>query len=462
MRSLIVFFTIHLTSPLFAQGNSNAAGDKIVSMRGLGNAHAADFVIMSVMNADVAYQVYQAIFKLNQQANSNTTLLLVGPQTVGGARNELYQALHDRIGKNLQTGSDQTVPYVQYVEVPGLNAYSDPWVQDAIQLAVIKTKNRQQMVLLDNRRGLDHADVASALAKHLKMTVVPVGSNLAHDGGSGDDGGNIEVTPDGKFYVGEGASPELIRDLKLFTRSEIAVIPHVNKFAVPHVDVNSTFFNGRNGTSLLVADPLTALDIIRKTRSTPVPPMLASFGLGVEEIRESLAFFLRGAKKLPKDLVLADFDLSKIPREGHVEDHFVWQQLQIKLLIDEQIKALPLDKSSPIDIVPVPQIFNRTRDGYIYNLFANTANAMVINQGLLVAKMGWRPFDDYIRTQLKKRMSSEHFFMIDTSAFAGKGGELNCMSCVIRSSRRVLIFEGGSPKIVRAEPPCKELQGVFR
>lgn len=216
----------------------------------------------------------------------------------------------------LKLNNTQKVPYFDYVQTDGNNNFA--FFQDLFEI-FLPTSGLQKRLLLDLSSDMPETEknIISALANKLDATVMPVPGQLGED----DDGGNIEVTPEGIPYIGSTSTPLLRAQIKKLTGREPLVLP-TQWLYVGHVDEMLTFLPSRDacGSTLVFADPLEAINLMRQFGKVPLIPREDLEGMGASirnpetyksEFLSSLEYFVKPTARNKQTLTSSDFDTAK-------------------------------------------------------------------------------------------------------------------------------------------------------
>lgn len=316
------------------------------------------------------------------------------------------------------------------------------WLQDIFEFGMVKYKhiNDYKPAIFNMNyhapgKNSKIIDLLSIAFKHNNILLKGIGADPSE---AGDAGGNLEVTHEGRIFVGDTMSKTLIKDLESKTGQKIIVLP-TKWLQVGHVDEYLCFipFAGETGAAVMYADPLEALKLLisSKTWRNPV----------ARDILDSLSYFAihKFNKTMPFDIY--SFDMNKPVRKignetdrefGRYSDWFVLKNLEAHIEIQNAIHILKKNMKQLPVFIGIPAIFKEPRDVAFYDTFglvmANPlTNAVVLRDHIILPK-------GYFFSTAKLRIANKfknNIHFIDTSWYEKNDGGIHCATNVVRDHK---------------------------
>ncbi|HNV69042.1 MAG TPA: protein-arginine deiminase family protein [Candidatus Ozemobacteraceae bacterium] len=401
-----------------------------------------------------------------------------------------------------QTPLRKAVPkkiFEKYVEYIPQETWSDPWLQDIGEVAMVKVKNdpKPQLLIIDSQRGQGLAALPEFLAKLWNSYYL---KNPTDRQPGGDSGGNIEATPDDILIIGSRSSKEL-RDL--FARhgyqnrmavvdTDWLVVGHCDEYlsAVPtdrHPD----------GYGLVKANPRLALrllaDASRQELENVRPAEFRNRCLAIfnflEEARqranarqgetsdpltfgEQLLIYLENVD--PQTGMVSEQarirygsvwnrafqkNLGEREVDGESVERFIRANLALANLIDTNVELVrdtvnrvhARPSKTPIGVHSFPMLFEPYHQAPQYgkirfvSSFPGVVNQLILRRHLLVPDPLITAFRQQIRTTAKALGMKSHF--IDDMYYHQLLGDVHCATNVFRLPNRYIIKPANLPAI---------------
>lgn len=389
---------------------------------------------------------------------------------------KVVSLFQDNIRKNMSIANDESIPYLDILTTPGDFNFS--FFQD-----LFESFEPNLMLDLSQTNQSTEKSILEGLKQRLGVNVVKPLQVLNNED---DDGGNLEVTPEGIPYVGSSMSKALRSEIKNITGLEPIVLPTEWLF-VSHVDEMLTFLPTMDscGSTLIYANPLEAINFMREFGKVPLVPREDIEGIGATIINpeaykkrffNSLKYFTLESAIAKKSLSLNDFDRKKRVRDLRE----IPEQMDIEFLGNlhayEQVqKAVSiLQKNRPEkclkNIVGIPSLYynrggvsfelenqqSEITTGYtavsgylnLISLRNHIVIANEIHQGhylkqneneegelVLVSRSEQGFFGPIVRKRLAKILGGDSFVHTINAKYYEQGaGSVHCVTNVIRSS----------------------------
>lgn len=360
----------------------------------------------------------------------------VAAEGVEGEPEAAMEELTKRMRAEFGLGKEKPLPHLRWSLFPGSGSL---WLQDLAEpIGVRRTDSGPWEPALLNLAAdgeQDARDLVLALAKKFGAGMIrmrpgaPDGVSIVNDG---DRGGNIEVTHEGRLYVGDTISKGLFDALKRYSGMTPLVLP-TQWLAVGHVDEYTLFVphKGRCGGSLVHADPLAALRLIAEGHPWSDPT--------AKDVRDSLTFFRsKAAKAGSAGWDLTDFDLAKAPRRltggrFRPSDVFVIANLAATREIREGVRILKQSSKCLDAIVALPMLFREQDEeapaGRLVAVNPLT-NAIVLGSHVVLPKGSFSEIAEKRVGALLGGKEKVHF--VDAGALETLSGSLHCSSILMR------------------------------
>ena len=429
----------------------------------------------NVNNVSIVTDLYMLIAKINEKLddsnegyNQDIDLVVVGTEV--DIQNLKEKSLKDK-GidlKNLKTvtTSRDTIDYAN-------------WWQDYGEFAGFRIDENQAWesgfyYLPGRRTGMK--DLIKKLATLLDMKFMT--SSSTTDSvleSAGNEGGNVEVTPDGIFVHGDSMSDSQSEEFINMGYQDKYVELKTEWLGASHVDEFVTFIPSnytcnypkqhkgpRPNYSIVAADPLGAMNLIYKNfEDEDITIKTDRYGIythKIQDIKTAIKLLLKDDKTVAafkeQDFKEQDFDTSREKMEtcynsylagtaGYEACNIVKQSLYTNRIIEENIAKLT--NKTPCmndDVVRVPQFYfdigarGKHRPDEMDNSYVSylpgTANMLVLRDHLIISDPTLKVFRDEIRKILEKKVGKDNLHFIEASFYHDAGGEIHCATNVIR------------------------------
>lgn len=315
----------------------------------------------------------------------------------------------------------------------------NPWMQDYGDVLEVELKDgTKKTVLMDTNYygGNIGSKAVNELAKLLKLPVYNP-NNYGTDGyaNDGDRGGNLETTHENKMYFGNTISEKL--QSKLTTLSGTKPIMLDTQFLiVGHVDEIMSIVPAKNkcGAALVYADPVYAMNLVMTFQAG---------NTSMEDLIVNIFYFLKDKKKLPP-FTLADFDLTKKPREGENfnGDTDVLNMLKAATSIKKNVAAVVANSKCleqvialPVQMTGDPELGEDISEAKTRNLvpLSSPTNLVALGNTLVLKKPF---FEKQVIQELQKIPGSKvHIIKANMSAYDRGLGAFHCATQVIRKRK---------------------------
>jgi hypothetical protein len=451
----------------------------------LGALHTPKQVLLPVQINDrgFAAQFYDAVDQINKTEKlsgtegPNAAIALVGwlakeDQTLLGETPEsesktltakaVLAELEGKIRKSRGLAAGAPIPNFSTVRSDGSSNHA--FLQDIFEMVAVNKPGPTQLVLLDlagQGDGPDPAILNQAFAKHFKTVPLPAG--IAPKPGSiggDDDGGNLEVTHEGRPYVGSRTSAEFRAFVKRVTGQAPIVLP-TDWLFVGHVDEYLTILPSTDecGATLVHADPLEAINVMRQRKAVPLIPQEDFEGNGTtsrdaaavkQQFDASLAHFTRPGSEKKETLTLADFDRTKPVRDfaetPNLDIEFLGN-LHAKEEIDKGVAELQKNSKCLKKVVALPSLYFRSMGAggnpdtvadeiaTGYTTITGYINLVSLRNHVIISKERKEFFGPIVRERLGAVLGDKsRVHEVDASFFEVGSGSVHCTTNVIRSN----------------------------
>ncbi len=401
-----------------------------------------------------------------------------------------------------QTPLRKAVPkkiFEKFVEYIPQETWSDPWLQDVGEVAMVKVKGdpKPQLLIIDSLRGQGLAGLPEFLAKLWNSYYL---KNPSDRGLGGDNGGNIEATPDDILIIGTRSSQELrnlfarhgYKDRMAVVDTDWLVVGHCDEYlsAVPSDRCP-------DGYGLVKANPRLALrllaDATRKELENVRPAEFRNRCLAIfdflEEARqranarkgetsEPLTF----AEQLLVYLENVDPQTGKVSEQARIRYGSVWNRAFQKNLGERDVDSTNVERfiranlaianlidtnvdlvcdtinrvhqrslKTPVTVHSFPMLFEPYHKAPQYgkirfvSSFPGVVNQLVLRKHLLIPDPLITAFRQQIRIVAKELGMKPHF--IDDMYYHQLLGDVHCATNVFRLPNRYIVKPANLPAI---------------
>jgi hypothetical protein len=406
-----------------------------------------------ILTMDVTLESYIAdfyveLYKINRQVpeERKTELIVIKPQVLksillsGIVSPEHVTAadvarIEDLIRAKLALPDNQPIPLLRFVEA---ETTSHVWTQDTTEQLFIGTE--QKPAMLNLHKFLDSPQVFTPILQSLQQGLNIPTVDFGHvpksqEGWAFDEGGNIDGTPDGHFFIGQNLPWPLKNAIKAIDPKFIEV--DVDFLEVSHIDLVFSIIpsHGTCGYSLLFNDPLILFQKI--LGGVPLPE-----GYLVYEAA-TIKKFLKPGAHAPYDI--GKFDLDRTPR--NLAEWHILENLRIHNRIAAGVKKIRegLDCAMPDkDIVALPQLFRSLDleevpapgENIVLQPLSYHLNHANIN-GHYITSIWDEKEDAAFAQSIAGVVPADHIHFIRADNFTSQLGGVHCSSLVIRSPARL-------------------------
>lgn len=387
----------------------------------------------------------------------------------------------------------------RFVEYIPQETWSDPWLQDVGEVAMIKVKNdpKPQLLIIDSQRGQGLAELPAFLAKLWNCYYL---KNPTNQQPGGDSGGNIEVTPDDILIIGNRSSKELRDFFNRHGYKDRMAVVDTDWLVVGHCDEYLSVFpteKSADGYGFVKANPRLALrlllDATRKELENVRPAEFRNRCLAIFDFFEQA----RQLAKVRKDpdsspltfgeqlldyLSQVDPKTGIIPEKLHIKYGSVWNRarqenlgerdvamkdverfvranLALASLIDTNVELVRdtvnrVNKRSaktPLTLFSFPMLFEPYHKAPQYGIirfvstFPGVVNQLVLRRHLLIPDPLITAFRQQIRTVAKETGMTPHF--VDDMIYHRLLGDAHCATNVFRLPNRYIVKPKNLPAI---------------
>ncbi|MFZ2959950.1 MAG: protein-arginine deiminase family protein [Candidatus Ozemobacteraceae bacterium] len=391
----------------------------------------------------------------------------------------------------------------KYVEVSPSATADDVWLQDVGEVAMVKIRGEKkpQLAIFDSNRGEGLAELPGFLANFWNCYYFKNPSLLQT---GGDQGGNIEITPDDILVVGNRMSDSLrewfasrgYRDRMCVVESDWLVVGHCDEF-LSFVPIDDP----QDGYAIVKANPRLALrllaDATKEELARVKPPEYGRRCLEIHEYltrlqeRAKLAGETDNRKSLtPFAQSLLDYLKRVDPVSGEVtgdEKHlitrrvgpsvraegatlgdsrdedieaFIKNNLALANLIDSNIakveatvnKIRGRSPKTAMKVLSYPMLFDVLgrskrmpgKPATHISLFPGVVNQLVLRKHLVTPDPLIASFRKQIQTVTRQQGLRVHF--IDGLYYHRLRGDVHCATNVLRLPNRYIVIPPGLPR----------------
>lgn len=316
------------------------------------------------------------------------------------------------------------------------------WIQDLVkwgwQDGSASAKERRVLLDLNADNDSDLQVSVRDFAQGFSGTILPIRTSQSAGfalGNNGNRGGNIDVTHEGKAFVGDKATPDFIKSLTTVLGNKPIIIPTA-WLAVGHVDEILQFVPTQDACKggILHADPLDGLKQILASPDWKKPSR--------DDVKDSLTYFLRKPLNTRQhaSLKLQDFNINKPLRTNKIgasrySDWFVRANLEAAHSIASAVITLQKASRCLKTIIPLPTVLRELDPETPYSplglvVHNPLTNAVVIN-GHVIFPLG--EFSEIVRERVAPHIGgSDRVHFVDAMSYQRLGGSLHCATTVIR------------------------------
>lgn len=334
----------------------------------------------------------------------------------------------------------------EHVEVDPYFATTDVWMQDwgEVGAALVRGADKERQVVLDLNRGRGLKELPERLARawnghYLKG---PPGK------GSGNYGGNVEVTPDDTLVIGDSSTEDLRSLLASLGYQGRTAVLGTRWLEVGHVDEFLSFLPMPEtplGYGVVVASPELGMKLLQQTaprafgaslkhmvhaafrRADDYPRMLATDGTGFDQLAGSVAALHSALHGIPVDLGGVTGD------ELVAWNHQAAAHIQAGLEVLIQHLKGRYGASLEVPVIPVPALFKRSGNTYSA-LVPGVANMVVLRSHLLIPDPLLPEFQQELRRTLPAIGYQPR--LIPNLTYHLKTGQLHCGTNTFRHPNR--------------------------
>lgn len=307
----------------------------------------------------------------------------------------------------------------QLLEVVSLNVGGNMWLQDFGEIMAAKTvaDDQEQLLLFDSNRGRGLRDLAATLADlwngyYYKIPEASLGGN---------DGGDIEVTPNNILYLGSKSTNALRQFFAQYGYHDQMLILDTEWLRVGHVDefVSTILLKDDPcGFGLVKADPTLALDLLKNASAEDVQELLA---LPYKEEQNDFSIM----KVMQKYLQTGkDTSFGIFPQIVDI-------QLSATQVIDENVTKM---KEKISEVSPQCRSIKEISFPVLYingiAVLPNPVNMTVLWDHQIISDPLFKPYREYIESALKSLNQTPHF--INDLEYHQRLGEVHCGTNVVR------------------------------
>lgn len=464
---LVLFVFLLLQSPCFAHKKLGA--DEIETLRFLGSNHVP-LKIMTAYQSGLNHSFVVDLIKTVNAINLNGSLpekckVLIIPTSYDLGKK--FADLRGQVGEKLWKST---------VEVAEKTLHgSDIWLQDWGEIAAVRTKSQteEKLAIFDSIRHGSAGMLPVDLARLWNGYYI---ENPSREYSGGDNGGNIEVTPDGLLLTGNSSTPELRAFLEEKGYKDNLLVMETDWLRVGHVDEYVSIVpnpKAADGYTIIKANPRLGLQLMAKAAKAELEVLAAqnrkSAMHGTYEVDlAALAEFLKKKRSSASsvanavNLSVADsralaevdadtnFSLDLSDEDIAVADNhrlaaFAKANLALATLIDDNVRRLRerinrgkgRDLNTPVSIISYPMLFHKTpQTGKQYiSMLPGVVNQVSLGQNLIVPD----PQISSFRKHIEKigTMVGLNMFFIDASVYHLRWGDIHCGTNVFRHPSKV-------------------------
>ena len=416
------------------------AWDKVTNLRLLGHANEPLKLLMVLTDGfrqdtrDEVQQVIGIIKEINQAAG-------MPPHR---ERLKLHLILSSPSELNKLDLSEED--YREHVEVNKYFSSGDVWMQDwgEIGAVMVEGASKERTVLFDSNRGRGLAELPERLARNWNGHYIkgPPGR------GAGNYGGNIEVTPDDYLVIGNTSTPKIQEMFRQMGYQDRMTVLRTDWLLVGHVDEYISFLpdpSTRLGYKLVKADPLKAMDLMKKTAprdfSSSLQGMIESAFKMASSFPEMLALDRRGFLGNYERVGAIHAGLHNVQMDlgGIDSDQLIALQQEAASIIDAQIDQLvgflreKHGEDMEVPVISVPTLFHKSR-GKFAALTPGVANMVVLRKHLIIPD----PLVPEFQADLQKSLPAAGFQprLVPNLTYHIGVGQLHCGTNTFRHPNR--------------------------
>jgi len=456
-----------------AQGEPAEADADVVGggarFRMLGIDDAPRQVLLSISPADrgFAAELYDAVQKINEaeklsgtegpNAAISVVAQLAGDDgvdadgkdgDVGPAAADVLAQLEEEIRTSRRLAAGAPIPNLSILR----STVAPTFVQDRFELFAPTGPGarREPLAAVDLTALDDESMTTPAFMRAVGATPLPARFGLGR-GRAVIDGGNLEVTHEGRPYVGSTAPAAFREALERLTGQPPIVLP-VDWLFVGHVDEYVTILPSSNacGATLVHSDPLEGINIIRQRKDPPLIPREDVEGEGKTSVDEalarrqfasSLAYFTRPGSAQKATLQIEDFDLDKPVRgvedaADHMDQELLLN-LQAQAQIAKGVAALKDGSKCLKETVALPAFFYMPHFQPTLTAGSGYMNLVSVRNHVILAKERKEYFGPIVRERLGKLLGSpSRVHQVEASYLEAGQGSVHCATQVIRAAER--------------------------
>ncbi len=464
---LVLFVFLLLQSPCFAHKKLGA--DEIETLRFLGSNHVP-LKIMTAYQSGLNHSFVVDLIKTVNAINLNGSLpekckVLIIPTSYDLGKK--FADLRGQVGEKLWKST---------VEVAEKTLHgSDIWLQDWGEIAAVRTKSQaeEKLAIFDSIRQGSAGMLPVDLAKLWSGYYI---ENPSREYSGGDNGGNIEITPDNLLLIGNTATPELCRFLEEKGYKDRLLIMETDWLAVGHVDEYVSIVpnpKAADGYTIIKANPRLGLQLLAKTAKAELDVLaeqnrksaihgthevdLASLaellkrkketaptaGNAVDLSVPSARVLTEGDEGISFSLDLSDEDIAGVDSKRLAA--FAKANLALATLIDDNVKRLRerinrdkgRDLNTPVSVISYPMLFHKTPATFkrYISILPGVVNQISLGANLIVPDPQITPFRNHIQ-KIGTKVGLNVFF-IDASVYHMRWGDVHCGTNVFRHPNKV-------------------------
>lgn len=414
-------------SPNYPENASGAKGDianvqnldlnRVEWVRLLNHNHIPAKVLMMYGGSPGNLAFLQALTNILEEINAEENHLPIKIVLVGAPKPDISNLPISDYAKN------------NLVEFIPLDVAGNMWLQDFGEIMAVKTHDdtQEKLLLFDSNRGRGLADLAATLADlwdgYYYQNPDP------SDGG--DDGGDIEVTPNNILYVGTRSSDGLRNFFGRYGYQDRLVLMETEWLRIGHVDefISTIMLPGDPcGFGLVKADPLLGVDLLKKAASAELEELV---GLPYTTEQEDFSMM----QKLHQYLLTDEDD----PDGWRAwAQRIAKRQATVAKAIDNNVaklKAKIIEVSpqcSDLKVISFPVMFNNG-----IAILPNPVNMTVLREHQVISDPFFKPYREYIENELRQHNQNPHF--INDLDYHTEWGEVHCGTNVLRLMDQVLV-----------------------
>ncbi|MBF0316044.1 MAG: hypothetical protein HQK50_15140 [Oligoflexia bacterium] len=443
----LLFFMI--TLPLWGSGEKYVKVDDIESLKLLSSHEEVDSILL-------------AQTKLNRAFVSKFAEIL---ETINGERvcvSSESSPLKLRIVNLTQEDAQKLQLLNKDIcdPVDGLNCGDDLWMRDFAKFALVKLKGikEKKLLIIDTNRERGTNGLPKLLSHIGKDSVIVKVPKYSKNNGSGDYGGNIEVTANDILYTGSNLSLEMANLFVTKGYANKMVLMDNDWLRVGHVDEQVsvlTLPNDPCGMAIVKADPRSALSL---WMSQSLPEKQLSLVAANNYVEAKDDYALDRYKQLQKDMEIFHKDFQENMKKKEDDDsaqkssngfvierpmgsrNLLQEQFAIANIIDKNVQLLKakIIERSPeckeIRTISLPVIFKcegikaLTSISYLPikcgSLFPNSVNMLSLGKELIVPDPIFPPFQE----EVKKSLDSldKKSYLLGDFCYHIRNGEIHC------------------------------------